>query len=448
LKEYVNIIKDEDKDYDFKGFVFIGIINFREDLSIAFLKYANFGRATFRGSVNFGKVTFKGHANFRKTTFKKYADFGKATFKEHANFKEATFDGSAGFEEAIFEVYADFRKATFKRHINFRKATFKRHTEFIEAIFEGQTDFRKAIFEGSANFGKATFEDDADFRLKYFARVIHFLRIKVFSGKKLFIRLNNQGGKISFERAYLENVYLNVELNEGVLIDFTNTLLRNTQIKKDQIENHLLHEKKKKFSQAKEIFLLLKNNFHSIGRYDDESWAYKKEKDMERLSQSFPYYKATLKNENKKESFPIIKWVQKGNFKKWITSAFSNMIYGYGEKPWNVIKTAVAIILIFALSFSFIGLGNPEIIELKGTAIHQNSGKVIDLTSKGFLKNNLIRNFPDSLYFSLITFTTLGYGDFRPLEGIGRILAGSEAFIGAIMMALFVYTFARRTGGR
>ena len=104
--------------------------------------------------------------------------------------------------------------------------------------------------------------------------------------------------------------------------------------------------------------------------------------------------------------------------------------------------------LIFALSFSLIGIDNPEIIELKGTAIYQNSGNIVDLASKGFLKNNVIRNFPDSLYFSLITFTTLGYGDFRPLEGWGRILAGSEAFIGAFMMALFVYTFARRTGGR
>ncbi|GAI81392.1 unnamed protein product, partial [marine sediment metagenome] len=60
-----------------------------------------------------------------------------------------------------------------------------------------------------------------------------------------------------------------------------------------------------------------------------------------------------------------------------------------------------------------------------------------------------LQNSPfDCIYFSTITFTTLGYGDFRPLEGWGRILAGSEAFIGAFMMALFVYTFARRTGGR
>ena len=124
------------------------------------------------------------------------------------------------------------------------------------------------------------------------------------------------------------------------------------------------------------------------------------------------------------------------------------MIYGYGERPRNVVISAGVIIIFFALFFSIIGIGNPEVIEIKGIAIHQNSGNIIDLASKGLLKNNVIRNFPDSLYFSLITFTTLGYGDFRPLEGLGRMLAGSEAFIGAFMMALFVYTFARRTGGR
>ena len=191
------------------------------------------------------------------------------------------------------------------------------------------------------------------------------------------------------------------------------------------MENHILQEKEKEFSKAEEIYLLLKNNFHSIGRYNDESWAFKKEKDMERKSN---YHFKTLH--------------------KWIWSCFLNGIYGYGERPWNVILSAGILIFAFALLFSLIGIGNPEIIELKGTAIHQNSGNIIDLASKGFLKNNVIRNFPDSLYFSLITFTTLGYGDFRPLEGLGRILAGSEAFIGAFMMALFVYTFARRTGGR
>jgi hypothetical protein len=193
----------------------------------------------------------------------------------------------------------------------------------------------------------------------------------------------------------------------------------------NQIENHILQEEKKEFTKAKQVYLLLKNNFHSIGKYDDESWAFKKEKDMERKSNC--HFKT---------------------LHKWIWSCFLNGIFGYGIQPFKVITSAIVIILLFALSFGLVGIANPEIIELRGITVNQNTGNIVDSASKGLLKNNVIRNFPDSLYFSTITFTTLGYGDFRPLEGLGRILAGSEAFIGAFMMALFVYTFARRTGGR
>ena len=77
--------------------------------------------------------------------------------------------------------------------------------------------------------------------------------------------------------------------------------------------------------------------------------------------------------------------------------------------------------------------------------IFNNDSKIV---FKGNLLSKTTNFFLDCLYFSIITFTTLGFGDFRPLEGWGRIFAGTEAFIGALMMALFVYTFARRTGGR
>ena len=224
-------------------------------------------------------------------------------------------------------------------------------------------------------------------------------------------------------------------------------MLRNTSIQREQIKNHILQEEKEEYLKANKIFLLLKNNFHSIGQYEDESWAYKKEKDMDRLSHSYLFYMKELKSKDKKEKLSFLKWIKKGDFKKWIISVFSNMIYGYGEKPWNVVIVAGALIIVFAYFFSLIGIGNPEIIELQGK-IHPIPGTDMRFVSEGVIQNTKIMKFSNSLYFSLITFTTLGYGDFRPLEGWGRILAGSEAFIGAFMMALFVYTFARRTGGR
>jgi len=412
LKKFIEEIKLKNIVYDFMGFVFIGNNDFRKDYNVK----------QFNNLVRFDSAIFHGKTSFSGITFNDYAIFMRTTFHEDAEFIGVNFQN-----DAIFN-YANFNK------VHFNATNFK-----WKAIFN-DSSFKWAFFPLVNFYGNAEF-----WNLKKLERM-HFTEAKFSSGISALFGFKE--GKATFNDTLLENISLSLKLGKDAKVDFKNTRLRNTNIKRKDLEGHIIQENEGDYIQTKEIYLLFKNNFHSIGRYDDESWAFQKEKEMERKSFSFPYYKNILKEEDKKEKFPILKWIKKGDLKKWITSAFSNMVYGYGEKPWNVVKTALAIIIIFAISFSLIGLGNPEIIELKGAAIRSESGNIVDLTSKGLLKNNVIRNFPDSLYFSTITFTTLGYGDFRPLERWGRILAGSEAFIGAFMMALFVYTFARRTGGR
>ena len=51
-----------------------------------------------------------------------------------------------------------------------------------------------------------------------------------------------------------------------------------------------------------------------------------------------------------------------------------------------------------------------------------------------------------ALYFSVVTFTTLGFGDLRPICWEGKLIAGSEALAGAFLMAAFLVTLARRWG--
>jgi hypothetical protein len=47
------------------------------------------------------------------------------------------------------------------------------------------------------------------------------------------------------------------------------------------------------------------------------------------------------------------------------------------------------------------------------------------------------QNLFDCLYFSIVTWTTLGYGDFSPTKG-ARFFAASEALLGYVYMAILI----------
>lgn len=50
-----------------------------------------------------------------------------------------------------------------------------------------------------------------------------------------------------------------------------------------------------------------------------------------------------------------------------------------------------------------------------------------------------------SVYFSVVTITTLGYGDITPQTETARILAALEAFLGIVTIGLFLNAVARRS---
>ena len=49
-----------------------------------------------------------------------------------------------------------------------------------------------------------------------------------------------------------------------------------------------------------------------------------------------------------------------------------------------------------------------------------------------------------AFYFSVVTFTTLGYGDYVPGSVAGQVFAGAEALLGVFVMSLFLVCFVRK----
>ena len=116
------------------------------------------------------------------------------------------------------------------------------------------------------------------------------------------------------------------------------------------------------------------------------------------------------------------------SFKR-LASKLIDMFTGYGEQPAKIIVFSISTILLFAILYAIMGVSaGSEIIQFDLQA---------DTSSNAM-------SFLDCLYYSVITFTTLGYGDIIPL-GFTRLLAASEAFIGAFALALFVVVVAKKT---
>ena len=50
------------------------------------------------------------------------------------------------------------------------------------------------------------------------------------------------------------------------------------------------------------------------------------------------------------------------------------------------------------------------------------------------------------MYFSLVTITTVGYGDFAAVTDLGRMAAASEAVLGQVFLVTFVALIVSRFG--
>ena len=185
----------------------------------------------------------------------------------------------------------------------------------------------------------------------------------------------------------------NVNLYQSKLMGST---LKNAYQNMDPI---IIQERNKKYAIARDIYMNLKTYFNQEGMYDIAGEYYYREKLM--------------------ETHCIC---SKRKYSRWLFNHFLNITAGFGEKPIRVLFWWIVIIMGFALIY-FNGQG----LMISGeNMVHAET-------------------FWECLYFSIVTFTTLGFGDIAPKPGF-RLFASVEALLGAILMAMFIYVFSRKMG--
>lgn len=396
-------------------------------------QYADFGAGTNSfvnvefgdGDVSFINVNFgDGKTSFKMSRFGNgKVDFHFAKFgADDISFERAEFGNGR----------VDFRKVEFgDGKVNFNRAIFGESDVNFEAseLKNGRMTFLKTVFgDGKINFDIVEFDDselvfdNADFK----RCSVYFSQAKF---KKLFIKSSHFNNYFDLRVAKCSYLDLSDSIVRDIIditpyenpvnikiINFSGMrLLGQIYIdwNSNDVKGVIDRQEKTSFADKAEQFRVLKENYGKIGNYDHEDLAYIQFKRNE--------LKASIhqKDENKKTKkiwrYPLF--------------LFKYLIFDvmglYATSPVRVLTSLVTVYIIFTM------------IHFIAPFLLDTSINCIDAGLPAFQK------LLDTFYFSLITFTTVGYGDCSPV-GFLRIIGSIEGFVGVFMMSYFTVAFARK----
>lgn len=409
---------------EFNGRAMFDNVTFTNEVSFKYSSFnaeANFQGTRFCGDVNFFETILNSHVDCSKTIFSRKATFHYTKFNGVSEFANSTFYGVADFSNTVFISRAGFLKATFKDEVifilssfygktTFYGTAFNRTVDVLDSEFRDKTNFSCALFEESIMFGGVTFNDDLDFRNAIIKNSIQFKSVKFLSYVDLQLEECNELNitDCRFEKTCTVTCCHNFtslaiqncmtiapfslpfddNLKNAILQGLRSDPEMDTDLRVDDNKN----KNNKKYEAFAQQFNFLKVCYSRNGEYDKEDRAYVE-------------YRRCLRKSKRKSFSRGLNWI------------FLDISSLYCTNSYRVFGVAIITIAFFA------GLYN-----IPGT---------VDFT--GHYQGVL-----GSIYHSVITFFTIGYGDSSPMGPLGLILTGLEGFAGVFLMSLFTVSFVRK----
>lgn len=410
------------------------------------------GELTFRQAVfqcervSFNQVNFgSGSKNFERADFgKSEVTFVNCNFGEgKVNFKNAVFEGEkvdfhfSAFSEGdlLFDrtrfraMVVDFKAVKFASgKLSFNRTDFGSGELSFEAseLNNSQMIFRNCTFEGgTVNFAEANFAgsqvlfDTIDFDRKIFTfRNSVFDQLNIIGSQiNNYFDIRIKSGKIDLSDTIIRDIIdlrPHNEVSEIAALNLSGVrLLGKIYIGwyENRVKELIYQQAGSDLLNLSEQFRVLKENFNSIGQYEDEDKAYVEFKRTElKALRASARGKKPLKRIAANLSYAI----------QWILFDKTGL---YATDPLRVLTSMIFVYLVFVGLYLVLPLFTMSDI-LSGT------GQVLSTVAKSF-------------YFSAITFLTIGFGDYYPI-GFSRVLAGVEGFAGLFMMSYFTVAFVRK----
>lgn len=447
-------------DTSFAGVSFGDAVTFRgvefEGGAAVLADDISFEGVTFAGTVTF-RQGLLGYANFTGAEFDDEADFERATFNDDTIFEDAVFHGLADFDEVVFDGDANFAGVTFHHLAVFRGSEFNGGTDYLgdDAIFEGavfadDADFRDADFT-SASFLDIALEGDVDFTDSEFTDALH-LRASSFGDDTYF----------DFTDAVISDGDIMQPASGWIRFDMTKATLGTVTLQAADPgdERKLLDYFRicdtdfDGFDFADNLQYLDRNNWnlHTFNSSDtDRDFAVEMEPQV--IEQTYLKAKNSASAESnikaagefrvKRQQFARQKFfgiarnsatatgARFRNLLRGIENMFLGISCGYGLRLYRITGVFIMFPLLAGILLAFFG----------GTfATDVGQVSLGDLgTTEG------LQTLGTNIYFSYITFLTIGYGDFAPTGTGARFTAGALVYMNVILAGLFLYALIKRS---
>jgi hypothetical protein len=404
----------------------------------------------FADSVNFNGINALSDMNFSQCEFNKDVSFSWYKFGEEVLFSGSRFSSLVIFNDGFFSGKCSFGDVSFDDAVTISGSDFREHLDFSGAVFNENAylvnnSFRKNVYFGGVTFDgggrvfidASLFEADSFFTGSYINKEVLFMKSEFGRRTDLTQLILGENGRLNL----IECVFNSIvdfsdpeELKGTIFIDKTDfirkCLLLFQVIRGDNGKfDALIIPKENGDGIDAEMTARNFSSFREIYQRNNEL-----DNELELLYQSRIYERRHRFGWDEQAKWPVNIANRMAAGLSWL---FLDRTSRYFTSWGSVLKTIMITILSFAVLYSLA----PLFGEL-GLAI----GTVDGISSEIGSVSDFLAYAGENLYFSLITFTTIGYGDLLP-TGFLRILAGFEGFLGITLTSVFLVSLAKRVLG-
>ena len=331
--------------------------------------------------------TFNNVVNFRTVLFQQEVSFRRSVFESDVDFDEATFCHQNGNRETM--LHSGFRETIFVGRANFHSVVFHRSVSFWRAKFRNVADFHQAQFLDNAVFHEAQFHKEANFSRVLFQRTLdctgtNFAQVAVFNRATFVGTTLFTAAKFAAVASFRDVLYIPNTIRQAIVNKFT--------------------KKRKKPTE-----------FYLDSQHVDEV--------------ANPFFKRYVADQQ------FIRAFSKANpllARLWRWSSD----YGRNLGIWAFWSLFFA--FLFAIAYMPFPSWTPAWMQTLSPQFHQATGQY----------SGEPLTFWNSFYFSIVTFTTLGFGDVVADNATARLLVTLEVIFGYLMLGGLISIFANKLASR